>query len=65
MTHSTKLLVNEVNSNLKFLRKVNPMDETAIKNFIRLTINMRVDTSNWPWNPEKVAKLVNEVYSNL
>tara|TARA_R110000787_G_scaffold285962_1_gene402917 strand:- start:2510 stop:2707 length:198 start_codon:yes stop_codon:yes gene_type:complete len=65
MTQATKLLVNQVNDNLKFLRKVKPMNEKDIKDFIHVTIGIRLDVSQWPWNQELVNQLVDDVYNNL
>jgi hypothetical protein len=63
-SYAEKLLADEVNNNLKFLRKVKPnMSETDIKDFILQCISLRTDVSKS--FPENIKKMVNNVYENL
>jgi len=63
-SYAEKLLADEVNNNLKFLRKVKPnMSEKDIKDFIFLCISLRIDVSKH--FQENIQKMVNNVYENL
>ena len=63
-SYAEKLLADEVNYNLKFLRKVKPnMSEKDIKDFIFLCISLRTDVSKG--FTENIQKMVVNVYENL
>ena len=63
ITKAEKLLIKEVNDNLKFLLKVKPMNEKDIKDFILHCISMRIDVNKH--FPETINNIVKKVYNNL